>query len=372
MRFSHVVAFGSCALVLAVACGGSSDSTFGSSGGFGTGSNGGSTGIADGGGGASACGDGTPCAEGMVCDENTKTCIPGGTCGAEEATGTSTPPNVLVVLDRSCSMTDKGTPTKWEIAVDALKTLTKQNNGKIRFGLELFPDKAGNECNQGPIEIPVAPNNEQKMETLLTKALSPGDPFFPEGPCVTNIDAAMQAASQEPAFADKTRGNFAILLTDGKQAGCATAGGDQGTKKILEDMFTKNQVPTFVIGFGSGIDPAQMNEFAVAGGTPNSDPTTKYYKAEDKASLTAALSAIAKKTLSCVFELSKAPPDATKIFAFFDNKTAVPRDPAKSNGWEYDPATNTVTFYGAACDELRLAKVTDVDIVFGCPEATPR
>jgi hypothetical protein len=115
-----------------------------------------------------------------------------------------------------------------------------------------------------------------------------------------------------------------------------------------------------------------MNELAMAGGTPNNDPATKYYEAEDKAGLTAALAAIAKKTLSCVFELSKIPPDPAKIFAFFDNQTAVPRDAAKANGWEYDASSNTVTFYGAACEELRLAKVSDVDIVFGCPEATPR
>jgi hypothetical protein len=37
------------------------------------------------------------------------------------------------------------------------------------------------------------------------------------------------------------------------------------------------------------------------------------------------------------------------------------------NGWLYDPTTNTIVFYGAACDQLRDGTVMDVDVVLGCP-----
>ena len=51
--------------------------------------------------------------------------------------------------------------------------------------------------------------------------------------------------------------------------------------------------------------------------------------------------------------------------------TSIPRDPTHMNGWDYDPATNQITFYGPACDALKAGTVTDVDIVFGCDEPTP-
>ena len=41
------------------------------------------------------------------------------------------------------------------------------------------------------------------------------------------------------------------------------------------------------------------------------------------------------------------------------------------NGWDYDPATNTVTFYGDACDAIEADEVDTVSLVFGCPELPP-
>jgi hypothetical protein len=49
----------------------------------------------------------------------------------------------------------------------------------------------------------------------------------------------------------------------------------------------------------------------------------------------------------------------------------IARDPSHQDGRDYDPATQTVTFYGTACDDLKAGKVTDLDIVFGCPEPSP-
>src|SRR5436190_1815278 len=56
-------------------------------------------------------GDGTEacspaCGAGMVCDGTTRTCVPSGAeCGGENMTGSFLAPNMLLVLDRSCSMT---------------------------------------------------------------------------------------------------------------------------------------------------------------------------------------------------------------------------------------------------------------------------
>ena len=312
-------------------------------------------------------GDGDCTVAGTVCDLTKKTCVPGGECGSEEAGATGIPSNLLVVLDRSCSMTEKnGTQTKWQLAVAAMKNLTATYKDKIRFGLTLFPDTDADKCGQGAIPIPVAPGNEAKIDALLAKSLAMSDPLFPKGPCVTNIDTAVQQAQGEPAFKDATRKSYALLMTDGAQSGCSAAGGAAGATKIIGDMY-KAGVSTFVVGFGSGVDVAALNGFATAGGVPSSDPAAKYYKAEDATSLDKALATIGgKAALTCTYTLSKPPPDPAKMFVFFGKTTEVPRDPTHTNGWDYDPKTQTITFYGTACDDIKAGKVTELHVVFGC------
>ncbi len=365
-------------LALVVACGSTDDSEFGD----GTtnpnprtpdgpilgGGDGGPTG--DGSVAGKACNVDGDCGAGGVCNPASKTCG----CGGARVAADLTPPNLLVVLDRSCSMTDKvGGKTKWEIAVAALTTLTTKNTGKIRFGLELFPDRTGNNCQQDAIPIPVGPGKEAAINKLLNDALVSTNTYFPNGPCVTNIDTAMQTAKTEPAFADKTRRSFAILMTDGQQAGCSAGGGDNGTTQFIKDLKTAG-VDTFVIGFGSGVDVNQMNAWAVEGGQPKSATSPKFFDAADATSLQAALDAIAKKTLGCTLKLGAPPPggDVGLVNVFVDKSTApLPRDTTHGNNWDYDPATQSVTFYGAACTDLKDGKTQAVNVVFGCPGGPP-
>lgn len=305
------------------------------------------------------------CDMGFECDPATNACKPGGGCGSFEAEITPVPPNLLLVLDRSCSMTGAagGGMNKWQVAVAAINNLTMSYAGRIRFGLTMFPDLEAPSCGQGAIPIPPGPGNEMAIQTLLTNALAGNDPNFPDGPCVTNIDTAMQQASMEPALTDMTRDNFAVLISDGGQSGCNLAGGDAGTEMIIGDMFAAD-IPTFVIGFGSGVEPGPLNTFAIAGGVPQAG-MTKYYDASDQASLDMALDTIADATIGCSFALTDTPPNPDDIFVFFD-EVSLPRDPAHTSGWDYDPATNTVTFYGTSCEDLKNGVVTDVAVVFGC------
>ena len=45
----------------------------------------------------------------------------------------------------------------------------------------------------------------------------------------------------------------------------------------------------------------------------------------------------------------------------------IPRDVGHTRGWDYDPATNTITFYGSECTAVMSGAVTDIDVDFGCP-----
>ena len=313
------------------------------------------------------CSGDPDCTEpGFTCDEAQGICVPGGDCGGAEITVQPVAPNLLVVLDRSCSMQDlvQSTP-KWQIAVTAVNKLTTDYVDQIRFGLTLFPDIVTPDCQQGAIPIPVAPGNEASIQTLLTASLAHNDQYYPDGPCVTNIDSAMQQGSTEPAFADTDRDSYALLITDGKQSGCSLAGGDAGTTQLITNLLANQGVPTFVVGFGGQVDPAQLNIFAQAGGMPTGDPQTKYYQAEDQPSLDAALEAIASATISCTLQLESVPEDPGQLYVFFNKDPAgVPNDP--NNGWSYDPDTNQITFNGTACQSLKDGTVTDVDVVYGC------
>lgn len=324
------------------------------------------------------CSVDTDCAAGMQCvgDAGSKTCQAGSACGSESAGATNVPSNLMIVLDRSCSMRappgSGGTATKWQLAVAALTKLTTTFKGQIRFGLKFMPDSSfrsdtANECNAGSIQVPLGPDNEATIDSLLAAALAKTDVNFPNGPCVTPIDTGVEGAATDPGLGDTTRADYMIVITDGEQAGCSAGGGAAGTLTALKALAAKG-VKTFVVGFGGAVNVAQLDAMALAGGVPASPTSPNFYNATDAAGLASALAAIGGSALSCTFALAKTPPDPTAIYAFFDETTDVPRDPTMTNGWQYDATTNTVTFYGAACTQIESGAVKDVEVVFGCDE----
>src|SRR4051812_32458988 len=101
-------------------------------------------------------------------------------------------------------MKDKvGLKSNWEICVPSLKHLLNVNAGVIRYGLGLFPDVTGEKCAQDNATFPVAANNEAAISSLLTASLQIGNANYPDGPCVTNIDTAVQQAASEPTLVDR-------------------------------------------------------------------------------------------------------------------------------------------------------------------------
>jgi hypothetical protein len=146
------------------------------------------------------------CVEGLECDIASGLCVPGSECGGAEIDVTVVASNLLIELDRSCSMTAKvGGVKKWLIAANSLSKLTTQYASKIRFGLALFPDTVEPKCEQAAIAIPVAPDQESAIQSLMTASLAKNDPNYPNGPCVTNIDTAMKQAYEDPALDDPAR-----------------------------------------------------------------------------------------------------------------------------------------------------------------------
>jgi hypothetical protein len=314
------------------------------------------------------------CTGGMMCDPTTMTCMPGSTCGSTKVGSDMVVANLLIVLDRSCSMTQKvGTTgmSKWQIAVAAIDQMTVTYQGKIRFGLTLFPDKDMPNCDQdATVPIPPGDGNETKIQDLLNASLMKTDPNFPSSPCVTPIDAGLHQASLDPSLMDPSHPTFLLLMTDGEQSsGCSAYGAAAGATTLIGDM-QKAGTDTFVVGFGSGVNVMQLDAFATAGGKPATG-MTQFYQAQDAASLGMALSTIAGQTLGCVFQLDGQPPDPAMLFVFFNGMEKVPNDPTNMNGWDYDPMKNQVTVYGSYCDALKGGMVSKVDVVYGCDMLPP-
>ncbi len=323
------------------------------------------------------------CGDGKQCNELGQ-CATGGDCGASEFDISSVPPNLLLVLDRSCSMTMSRTDTgvdvseqKWVPVIDALVQVTTALGGEIRFGLEVFPDgqDAANSCAQDPtgaIAVPIGPDGGAQTATLLQAARTDDThPIYPGDPCETNTWSALVQASQQVELDDPERASYVVLITDGEPY-CSDRRqrnevDDDLINEVIADLAERG-VPTFVVGFGDAadVDPAALARYAAAGGTTPS-AEEPYYDAADGDQLLTALNAIAGSIVSCEYTLDSAPPD-DDLYVLFDDTTLVPRDPTHVDGWDFNAETRTLSFFGQACAALQQDLVADIDVVYGCPD----
>lgn len=307
--------------------------------------------------------DGDVCAHsapGGPCDD-TDNCLPGETCsngvcgcGSEIYGAENVPPNVLVVLDRSSSMNEQITGgTKWDVARAAINQLLTSYGSQVRFGLKLYPgiDLAGDpgpSCGPGLVFVDPADGTATAIsDTLMMANTSFGTP---------TAEALDALVGYQPLL-DTTRNNYVLLITDG-QSNCADP------VPIVGDLLAQSpSVKTFVVGFGSGVDPTELNDMAQAGGT--AQPMMPYYfQADDAAALGAAFATIVGSVLSCNYALSEIPPDPSQLYVWIDGQL-VPADPA--NGWVYDPVTNQINFVGTTCDALQNGTATELIVSYGCP-----
>jgi hypothetical protein len=157
-----------------------------------------------------------------------------------------------------------------------------------------------------------------------------------------------------------------MLVTDGAQAGCNAGGGDAGSETAVRKLRNQRGVTTFVIGFGSEVDDAQLDTLAVAGGAPKAG-LPKYYQADTAGQLDQALQTIASTVVGCSYKVDPPPADLAMTYVWFEGNEPVPRDPTHTAGWDYDSATQMITLYGSYCDRLKTHVVDKVDVIFGCP-----
>ncbi|MBL8786873.1 MAG: VWA domain-containing protein, partial [Deltaproteobacteria bacterium] len=306
----------------------------------------------------------TPNPQGGTCDTTADcalgdVCV-GGICGCagEQYTAEAVPPNVLIIFDRTSSMNQSAGngQTKLQVAVAAVTQITADYDDRMRFGLLAYPatNQAGNQgeqCGAGSVFIAPALNNGPAIGAWLANVGTTN--------LGTPTAAALQVAIDYPGIKDPTRDNIAILITDGESS-CADP-----VPKVTELFNLSPSVKTYVIGFGGGVDPGELNDMAVQGGTAL-EGETKYYDASTPATLGAALETITGDLLDCEYLLGRVPPNIEGLDVYFD-RALQSLDPTHLDGWDYDAATNRLTFYGPSCQSLLEGQIDDLVFIYGCP-----
>jgi hypothetical protein len=274
-------------------------------------------------------------------------------CGGEALGTVAVPPNMRIALDRSGSMVSNtvpgsGTParTRWDVAKSAIAALTAAPEAaNIRFGLTLWPGTDA-DCNGQSCQGTYSPVAIGGTATQIANALNGADTCSLGTP-ITGTLNAIAANAADLGLADTTRENYVVFVTDGQQQNCS--GNEANAVTAL-----RNRTPTvrtFVVGFSGDVDTAALTAMATAGGTARPG-TPNYYQANNEQDLIDAFEDIAGNVASCDHMLTVEPEAPDRLFVFVGD-TELPRDPTRTNGWEYDSATRRLTFYGAACNTVR-------------------
>jgi hypothetical protein len=293
-------------------------------------------------------------------------------CGNSASSMTQLPADLLLVLDRSGSMTnsisddDPCDPTsgtcaeRWATSIAAMRTVLANSPTSIRWGLKFFstPGLTGGSGSTPPgcvvtseVEVPVGPNNADAIIASITTT----SPNYN-----TPTRAAIEVAASYLKTVQDGRSKYILLATDG-QPNCPAAG-DVATASDLQpamDAIANAHaagIAVYVIGVGPSA--GNLDEMASRGGTG------KFYPALSPQALTAALNAIVGTVASCVYTMSATPPDPTNLGVYLDKQLVLE---SSTDGWTLS-SPNAVTFHGPTCDRIKAGAYSAVQVLFGCPD----
>lgn len=277
-------------------------------------------------------------------------------CGSNAVTAQTTPVNILLVLDKSGSMSTPPEPgsdvSLWDATRSALSTALEDAPEAVSFGLQMYPaqsltlDCSGNCCDMpegDDLDVPVAAGEQARTDILeLLDRTAPGGGT----PTAAALARAYQYFSAG-AGADLEGDRFVLLATDGgpncnadatceieactvnideqcqnpavnccatNRAGCLDDEATQGQIELLRSI----GVDTFVVGLaGTDQYAEQLDAFAEAGGRPRQGTPEKYFKVDAEGSaegLAEVLTEITTQLVqSCDLQLAEAPPDVNEV-----------------------------------------------------------
>jgi hypothetical protein len=302
-------------------------------------------------------------------------------CGLFHAPLEKQPPDVLILLDRSASMTEQVLPpgfdvgmflacllagncpmtaSKWVTMTGALNASVSASAATVNYGLKFFPNDSACGVTDG-VAVPIAANNAAPMSGAIAMT-TPGG-FTP---------TATALASAGKYLMNLTRPNprFVLLATDGEPT-CGAGGGNMGSDAQSSIAAVTNLaaagIPVYVIGIATqGMADTTLNAMATAGGRPRSG-TPAYYPVQTATDLTAALSAIGGQIASCTFTVKPPdPPADPNNVAVKANGMTVPK--SATDGWQFGPSMTSIEITGSWCAQIQSGTITDIQAIFACTD----
>jgi len=362
-----------------------------------------------------SCGEGKICSNNGYCLDKTDGDGNGNGCPAAIVDTARKTPNIVIVLDRSGSMTEKlaggdvtaTEPSRWSIVQDFLlgkKTSGTRSGGFLKemesqanFSLAMYDAKWDNDSTvrtcprllstQGTNPFIPRADNVADITTLLDSSTPSGD--TPTGPAILSILESFGT------IADDGDPTIFLLATDGGPDNCefrnpsdrqvcrqrpelsycnatpkpTTTVGDYVEMRAVEAVqaaLLKN-IRTYVIGVGRQSDGVQAHfaELSKAGVKPGETPI--YRNGDQQGVLEDAFEEIIDANLSCKVELNGKVVGDPCLGTVTINGEPHPLtcNPGNGNGWKLTSPTE-IEILGPACDRLKMSKTPKVDTKFPC------
>jgi hypothetical protein len=281
-------------------------------------------------------------------------------------------PNLLIVLDRSESMTLSWTEdapcaagsaciSRWQVMRNTLKSML-ETGAYIRWGLKLYPSPGAGTCGvEDGVEFALALDSSAAIAAQIDDSVTSGS--APVG------DALRRAGKYLQGINDSYWKG--ILLVTSGAADCVAsnatvdAGSPEWSASALDAVQAVREVqgmfiPVYVLSLDNPANTgaqAYLNALASAGGTGS------YYEPKDFLN---ALFYPVDFPPTCMISMVNVPPDPDNITVWF-NGEIVPRDLADLEGWDY-VSPSVIQLYGAYCDKKLTLDSVKLAIVFGCPQ----
>jgi hypothetical protein len=309
-------------------------------------------------------------------------------CGQTSVSVMPLPPDILIVQDRSLSMTDDsndqpcaggsaagdgmcGANSKWSQVITAVNQVVGQTQSKVNWGLIFLGDETA-QCGAATAPVvDITPGaSAQLIQTALNGVVFTGAPGTPTTAVMNNAVKYLQGLTDPNP-------KYLLLATDG-EPNCA--GGGTGNIGASDAIGAENAVaaantagfPTFVVGIATTSDPAAtnaLNTMAVNGGEPQVGAATQYYAVTDTAGLETVLAQIIGKAVSCTIPLTGVSGNLDKVAVSAKdasgNTIEIMQD--ATNGWSYTDATKTaIILNGDACNNLKSVTYTGFQFIYTC------
>ena len=314
----------------------------------------------------------------------------GGTsCGQTNIDIMPLPPDILIVQDRSLSMTDDtndqpcaggsasgdgncGAASKWSQTTTALDTVLGQTDSSVNWGLYWLGDEAAACGVSANPAVMIEPSGHNDISGAFAANTFTGQPGTPTAAVMKSAVAYMKTLTDPNP-------KYLLLATDGEPNcpnGAATlnTNDDTGAETAVANAFAAG-FPTFVVGIATTTDAGAtnaLNAMAVAGGEPQANAATQYYAVTDSASLVTALDSILGIVASCKVSLAGAPSNLDNVAVSAQDPTGarveIMQDP--TNGWSFDATKANIVLNGTACDELQNGTYTSFQFIYACAGVT--